>query len=141
MFARGGSRREMRQIAELALVDAELESITLFKLMKAFENVMEQFNDKKVVAHTIARYDYTIQEQQNYLFTNLLVGVKTSFEEVFRQLENRIHAIVTFLAMLELVSQQRIELVQGEGPNNFWLTIPEDLPEDADVSHDDYEEE
>jgi len=140
MFVRGGSKREMRKIAELALVDAELESITLFKLLKAFENVMEQFSDKKVVAHTIARYDYSIQEQQIYLFSTLLVGVKTAFEEIFMQLENRIHAIVTFLAMLELVSQQRIELVHGEGPNNFWLTVPEEMPEEEQGSID-FEEE
>ncbi|MCB0665806.1 MAG: segregation/condensation protein A, partial [Saprospiraceae bacterium] len=59
MFGRGIAKDELRRIAELALVDAELESISLFKLLKAFENVMEQFRDQKIVAHTIARYEYT----------------------------------------------------------------------------------
>ena len=75
------------------------------------------------------------------MFSNLWVGVKTAFEEIFMHLENRIHAIVTFLALLELVSQQRIELVQGEGPNNFWLTIPEEIPEDPDAAPIHSEEE
>jgi segregation and condensation protein A len=54
MFGRGIAKDELKKIAELAMVDAELESITLFKLLKAFENVMDQLKDRKVVAHTIA---------------------------------------------------------------------------------------
>ena len=32
------------------------------------------------------------------------------------------HAIVTFLALLELLNAQRIRIIQGMGVNNFWLT-------------------
>ena len=129
MFGRGVAKDELKRIAELAMVDSELESITLFKLLKTFENIMEQLKDRKVIAHTIARYEYTIQEQGNYLLTQIQIGVKSSFEDIFLSLESRIHAIVTFLALLELVSQQQIHLIQGEGNNNFWLTIPEESDE------------
>ena len=37
---RGNSRKELRTIAEKALVDVELESLTLFKLLKSFQTVM-----------------------------------------------------------------------------------------------------
>ncbi len=127
-FARGGTKKELRKIAETALVDLELESLTLFKLLKAFENVMERFADSKVIVHTIARYNYSIQDQSKYLINRLKRGVKTTFDEVFLELENRIHAIVTFLALLEMLSQQQVELIQGEGINHFWLTIPEHDP-------------
>jgi segregation and condensation protein A len=40
---------------------------------------------------------------------------------VFLKLENRVHAIVTFLALLELLNGQLISVIQGEGINNFWL--------------------
>jgi segregation and condensation protein A len=126
MFGRGIAKDELKKIAELAMVDAELESITLFKLLKAFENVMDQLKDRKVVAHTIARYEYTIQEQQHYLLNRIQAGEQASFEAVFLVLESRIQAIVTFLALLELLSQQKIHLIQGEGINNFWLTLPEE---------------
>ena len=53
-------------------------------------------------------------------------GEKVDFEQVFLQLENRIHAVVTFLALLELLNAQELTLVQGEGYNNFWLSIPEE---------------
>ena len=133
-FGRGGANKELKKIAETALVDLELESITLFKLLKAFERVMEQLSDRKVVAHTIARYEYTIQDQQSYLKSKVRRGSKTAFEDIFLALENRIHAIVTFLAMLDLLSQQKIELVQGEGVNHFWLTVPDQVESPDDDS-------
>ena len=49
--------------------------------------------------------------------------------EIFAKMENRIHAIVTFLAMLELLNLQKINIIQGEGVNNFWVesnTTPTD---------------
>ena len=42
-------------------------------------------------------------------------------KDVFLALENRIHAIVTFIALLELLNLQTVELIQGDGVNNFWL--------------------
>ena len=33
------------------------------------------------------------------------------------------HAIVTFLAILELLNLKKMQLIQGEGINNFWLTL------------------
>ncbi|NND33307.1 MAG: segregation/condensation protein A [Saprospiraceae bacterium] len=136
MFERGNTKDDLRRIAEVAMVDAELESITLFKLLKAFENVLDRLKDDAVVAHTIARYEYTIQEQQNYLYSKISLGIKSSFEDVFLKLESRIHAIVTFLALLELLSQQKVHLIQGEGANNFWLTRGKDSEQDEDEGDD-----
>ncbi|MBR9920100.1 MAG: segregation/condensation protein A [Bacteroidetes bacterium] len=120
---RGNASKELRDIATKALVDAELESVTLFKLLRAFERVMERYEDanrpKKV--HTILQYPYDIAGQQSYIYACLEPGRQTKFEDLFGQLDNRIHAIVTFLALLELLNMQRIKLVQGIGTNNFWL--------------------
>lgn len=139
-FSRGGTKKELRKIAEVALVDLELESLTLFKLLKAFENVMERFSDNRVIVHTIARYEYSIQDQSKYLYSRLEKGVKTAFDDIFLALENRIHAIVTFLAVLEMLSQQRVELIQGDGVNHFWLTLPDKDPVLEDTVETDEEE-
>ncbi len=120
-FSRGHNTAELKKIAEKALVDAELESVTMFKLLKAFERVMEQFADRQIITHTIVRFNYTIKDQQTYLRSTIQPGKKTAFETVFAGLENRIHAIITFLALLEMLNEQIIHLIQGEGANNFWL--------------------
>lgn len=120
---RGNVSRELRQIASVALVDVELESLTLFRLLKTFERLVSKFEeDKNRVVHKIVRWDYTIAEQQDYIFSKIKKGKKTAFKGLFKKMENRIHAIVTFLALLELLNMNQIQIVQGEGVNNFWVT-------------------
>lgn len=125
---RGNVSRELQQIATKALVDVELESLTLFKLLKAFEklvNRMEQ-EGKKHTVHTIVKFDYTISGQQDYIFSKLTKRKKTDFKSLFLKLENRIQAIVTFLGLLELLNAQLVAITQGEGMNNFWVSLPEE---------------
>ncbi len=123
MSPRGFANAELRQLAESALADADLESVSLYKLLRVFERLLARYEDAKKAKriHTVYNYNYTIQDQREYLKNTLKPGVKASFESVFLGLENRIHAIVTFLALLELLNAQEV-LIQGEGVNNFWLT-------------------
>jgi segregation and condensation protein A len=128
MNPRGFASAEIRQLAEQALAEAELESISLYKLLRVFERLVARFDEaqqsKRV--HTVYNYNYTIQEQREYLTSSIKKGEKRDFEELFLKLENRLHAVVTFLALLELLNAQELVLIQGEGMNNFWLTLPEE---------------
>lgn len=124
-FERGNTAQELKKIAQRALVDIELESISLFKLLHTFEKVMEQFQSRETPPqiHQIVQYNYTVDHQRQYIIDLVERKEKTSFSTLFRICENRIHAIVTFLALLELLNQQEVTLVQGVGINNFWVTI------------------
>lgn len=121
---RGNSSRELKEIAVKALVDAELESLTLFKLLKTFELVLRRYEEEiNKPKPTIYTYGYTIAGQQEFIFSKIKEGKKTAFLTLFGKLESRIHAVVTFLALLELLNLQRVKIVQGEGVNNFWVTV------------------
>jgi segregation and condensation protein A len=123
---RGNVSRELRQIASVALVDVELESLTLFRLLKTFERLVRKFDEKENrMVHTVIRWNYTIAEQQDYIFSKIKRSKKTDFSSLFKRLENRIHAIITFLALLELLNMNKIQIIQGEGVNNFWVTADE----------------
>ncbi|MBL7807754.1 MAG: segregation/condensation protein A [Saprospiraceae bacterium] len=128
MNPRGFATAEIRQLAEQALAEAELESISLYKLLRVFERLVTRFDEaqKSKRIHTVYNYNYTIQEQRQYLTSSIKKGEKRDFEELFLTLENRLHAVVTFLALLELLNAQEVVLIQGEGMNNFWLTLPEE---------------
>ena len=123
---RGNVSEELQKIANEALADAELESLTLFKLLKAFERVVERFEEHRRVVHTIVRYPYTVGQQQERILGKLTEQNRVNFESLFEECENRIHAIVTFLALLELLNVQRITITQGIGTNNFWIHQRED---------------
>ena len=44
---------------------------------------------------------------------------------MFGDCENRVHAVVTFLALLELLNGRRVRLRQRAGVNAFWLAAGE----------------
>jgi segregation and condensation protein A len=122
-FNRGNISSEMRDIATKALVDVELESLTLYRLLSTFQRLMEdhQIRGAKTV-HRIVKYNYTIEDQQKSILSKVAKKGKVDFQDLFEGLENRIHAIVTFLGLLELLNLQRLNVTQGEGVNNFWIS-------------------
>ncbi len=126
---RGNTSRDLREIATKALVDIEMESLTLFKLLRVFENVMRRFEDagKEATVHTIINYDYSISGQQEFLLKSIKKGQKSDFLAIFGECKDRIHAIVTFLALLELLNMGELMILQGEGMNNFWLELADIL--------------
>jgi segregation and condensation protein A len=119
---RGNSTAELKVLAQKALVDAELESLSLFKLLQTFEKVVERFEDRqKIRVHKVVRYNYTLEDQKNYVRNLVLTSDKSDFKMIFSQCENRIHALFNFLAILELIQSEEIGVVVGEGINNFWV--------------------
>lgn len=129
--ARGNVIDELQTIATKALVDTEMESVTLFKLLRAFERVMQRIDDnsRKITVHRIVQFSYTIEDSQQHILALIQEGKRASFVDVFSICTDRLHAIITFLALLELLNLQIVSLVAGEGTNNFWLEPPaEEIP-------------
>jgi segregation and condensation protein A len=127
-FHKGDTTSELKMIANKALVDLELESLTLYKLMLTFQKIMHRFeNQKNVHVHKIVQYKFTIESQNKYITSLIKSKERVDFAEIFESSENRIHALVTFLALLEMLNLQLLKIIQGEGINNFWVSEP-DLP-------------
>lgn len=119
---RGNTKKELRSIAEKALVDVELESLTLYKLLKSFQTVMRNMEIRNTKPrHIVFKYDYTVEEQKDYILTKISVKAKASFESVFGELRDRMHAIITFLSLLEMINMAEIKITPGDQANQFWL--------------------
>lgn len=120
--ARGNAAGELKVLAQKALVDAELESLSLFKLLRTFEKVVERYEDRqKIRVHKVVRYNYTLEDQKNYVRNLVVKEEKSDFVMIFGECENRIHALFNFLAILELIQMEEVGLIVGEGINNFWI--------------------
>jgi segregation and condensation protein A len=131
---RGNIQREMATIGEEASEGTEIQAITLFKLMKAFEKVMkrlEERNNKPV--HTVVRYNYTMEQSRENMLTLAQRERVLSFEKIFDQCEERLEAIFTFLSLLELVQQKYLTIMIGEGKNNFIIEFNEEREEEKEV--------
>jgi len=120
---RGNTRKELRSIAEKALVDVELESLTLFKLLKSFQTVMRNMEIRNTKPrHIVFKYDYSVEEQKDYILSKVQIKEKTSFESIFGELRDRMHAIITFLSLLEMINMEEVKIVPGDDTNQFWLS-------------------
>jgi len=131
---RGNASSELRQLSQKALMDAELESLNLFKLLQTFEKVVEQYEDrKKIRIHRVVRYNYTIEDQKNFVRNLVLTEEKSDFKMIFSNCENRIHALFNFLAILELIQLEEVGIIVGEGMNNFWVYKKEKTEIDSET--------
>lgn len=134
LVKRGNIQREISTIGEEASEGTEIQAITLFKLMKAFERVtkrLEERNNKPV--HTVVRYNYTMEESREQMLVAARKEKVMSFDKIFDACEERLQAIFTFLSLLELVQQNYLSIILGEGMNNFIIEYNEERVEDIEV--------
>lgn len=120
--ARGNLVQEIRKLSESNNVEAELQDVTLYKLLKVFERVTARFELKqKERPHQVVQYPYTIAGQREHILSILNGRERLSFQEVIHQDANKIAVIFNFLAILELLQLNEVSLQVGEGYNNFWV--------------------
>ena len=137
MLKRGNLHRELSQIGEEAGEGTEIQAVTLFKLMKAFEKVVQRLHDKNhKPVHTVVQYNYTMEETREYMITTCRAAKNASFEKIFEICNDRIHALFLFLSLLELSQQKYLIIVTGEGRNNFIVEYNESREEDNNVPLD-----
>jgi segregation and condensation protein A len=136
MLKRGNIQKEMSLVGEEAAEGTELQTVTLFKLMKAFEKVMLRVQDRQnKPVHTVVRYNYTMEGSRTYLLTLVKEGQTVAFEKVFDICEDRVHALFLFLSILELAQQKYMKLLVGEGRNNFILEWNENREDDLEPGY------
>jgi segregation and condensation protein A len=126
MIKRGNIHKELSHIGEEAGDGTEIQSITLFKLMKAFERTMQKYSDRmNKPVHTVVQYNYTMEASRQDMLSLAEAQRNVSFEKIFEKAENRVHAIFLFLSLLELVQQKFLKIMIGEGKNNFIIEYNE----------------
>jgi segregation and condensation protein A len=123
---RGNIQKELSRIGEEAGEGTEIQNITLFKLMRAFERAMQKYADRKnKPVHTVVQYNYTMEGSRQDMLSLAQAEKTVAFEKIFDKAENRVHAIFLFLTLLELVQQKFLKILIGEGKNNFIIEYNE----------------
>ena len=124
--ARGNIQKELAGIAMQNSHSEELMNLTLFQLLNSFNKVLRRFEtEKDKVFHKVVQFPYTIPEQKQFVRDQLRGKDKVPFTDLILSCENKVHAIFTFLGILELLQEQIIKITLGLGYNNFWLSDAE----------------
>ena len=120
--SRGNITKELKSLAKGTDVEAEMQDLDLYKLLKVFEKTLQRFEDEQNrPVHQVIPYPYTIEGQKKMLLDKLYGKKKVSFVDLIKETNDRIVVVFNFLAILELLQSQDIDIVIGEGFNNFWL--------------------
>ena len=134
MVRRGNLSKEIATIGEESGEGTEIQTITLFKLMKTFEKVMKKVEQRNVMkpVHTVVKYAYTMEESRVYALEKVKKEKVMPFDKIFDVCQDRIHAIFIFLSMLELIQMKYMTIMVGEGRNNFIIELNENWEQDVD---------
>lgn len=126
MVKRGNIHDELARIGEENGEGTEIQQVTLFKLMRAFERVLKRQRERlNKPVHTVVSYNYTMEASRDNMLSRAREEKTLSFERIFERCDNRVHAIFQFLALLELVQQKFLKIMIGEGKNNFIIEYNE----------------
>ena len=112
-FARPFVGSAMESLLCDARVESEWESVTLYRLLKTFERVLERHRDSAArPVHRVARWPYTVEGERERVLRNLRLRGSLGFAYLFERCADRVHAVVTFLALLELLNAGAIGIEQ-----------------------------
>jgi len=130
VFPRGSSE-------EVASGQPGLEAVSMFKLLDAFQHVLER--TQKTKEHQIDFERFSITEKISELVDRLKIDNKLVFHEIFAPDSSRAELIITFLAILEMTRLRLTRLTQDGplAPIYIELRVSED---DATAQSDESEE-
>jgi len=110
-------RSERKEIA----VFAPHPTITLQSLLTSVENVKQALPKHEYIPKAVVKKVISIEEMMDRLSVRIQQALKTSFKEFAghhgraMNRDERVHVVVSFLAMLELVKQGVLDVIQEHG--------------------------
>jgi segregation and condensation protein A len=119
---RGNLAKELEELSKLEDVEAELQHVDLYKLLKVFQKCMSRMASRtEETKHTVIQYPYTIEQQKDFVLEKTSFKRQVPFTEFISYKPDKIFVIYTFLAILELLQLSQVTIVIGDGYNNFWV--------------------
>ncbi|SES04218.1 segregation and condensation protein A [Pedobacter rhizosphaerae] len=117
---RGNIDQDLNIVAESSSHQDELLSLDLYKLLMVYHRTMQKYDLRsEEVKHTVVQYPYTIEQQKHFMANLLDINKQIDFALVLKNSENKVHFVYNFLAILEMLQQQIVQIKIGSGYNNF----------------------
>jgi segregation and condensation protein A len=120
---RGNIAYDLEQTEKIAQPGEELTELSLYKLMMVYDRLIKRYATRaEEVTHTVVQYPYTIEKQKEAIDQLLKINNMLDFKAIAKNSENKVHFVYNFLAVLEMLQQELIDIQVGLGYNNFWIS-------------------
>ena len=83
---------------------------------------MTRLDDNEIAKHQVIAPLFTIGEEKSRIIDLTEQSDRVDFESLFSACDSRIHAIYSFLALLEMLQLGDVAFKLGIGKNNFWIS-------------------
>lgn len=114
VFTRPVPQEEKDAVTGEAVLD-----LNLFQLMRAFQEVMTQFEGAEV--REVELEAYTIEEKIDLVRATLEAHEPSMFADLFSGSRSRLEVIVTFMALLELLKHGQARVEQEGSFGSIWI--------------------
>ncbi len=98
-------------IPEIEAGDSPFVDVTLFELMAAFSKVLKDLPQGDF--HGVDKDEFTVSEKVTEIVQRLVRETVIRFSALFKAARNKNEIITTFLALLELIRQREVNIVQA----------------------------
>ena len=123
---RGNINYDIEQVEKVTTPGEELSDISLYKLMMVYERMMGNYTRRsEQVTHTIVQHPYTIEKQKEAISKLLSINKMLDFKAIAQNSDNKVHFVYNFLAVLEMLQQELVDIQVGFGYNNFFVSLKE----------------
>jgi segregation and condensation protein A len=99
------------EMPDLDAVPAGIGQVGIFDLIRAFQRMLKRF-EKADDIREIVDDRYTVSGKIDHLLEIIPIGAKVKFETLFTDVSSRAEMIVTFLALLELMKLNHLQVEQ-----------------------------
>jgi segregation and condensation protein A len=96
-----------------APVAPSIGQVGIFDLIRAFQRVLKRFENTTDIREIVSDR-YTVADKIEHLLEAIPVGGRVRFESLFSDAASRVEVIVTFLAMLELMKLNHLQVEQEQ---------------------------
>ena len=99
----------------------DLPDVSLDELRRAWRSVMARI--KLQERHTVTREELSVREHMSSILKQLQTRSYVEFTDVFENTPTFAHALVSYLAILELAKEAMIRITQAAPFAPIWLTL------------------
>jgi segregation and condensation protein A len=89
-----------------------LDDIHLYDLLKAYKKLLDDM--PKITEHHVHKYNFSIEDRSEYIQEKLRTNPHLYFSEIIKDNPIKINAVVSFIALLDLIRLEKITVFQDE---------------------------
>ncbi len=117
------SRGRQEEIETVATTeDPVMESVTLFDLISAFQNVLDRYSaEDQDEQRTIAPETVRLDDRIEYILGRIEDEAEIPFVDLFSEDRRKLVLIVTFMAILELVKMKKVQFRQEKQLGDLYI--------------------